>query len=122
MDICKQGNNVAHSEGKHNLAEAKSPRTKKSIESNREASKKRCSSLSVFSVYTAPRKKRLRNSELSDFIQEVNITNYLKLLAIAQIRKEEGETDIHVYVLSRQYNYVKELLRIFRIWFKHLKI
>ena len=42
--LCKQDNNVAHSQGQPNLAEAKSPRTKKSIESNRAAVKKRPSS------------------------------------------------------------------------------
>ena len=61
--------------------------------------------------YTAPKKKRLTNSELSDFIKEHNIKNYLELLAIAQIRKEEGETDIHEYVLSHQEKYVKELIK-----------
>ena len=63
------------------------------------------------SINTAPKKKRLTNSELSDFIKEHNIKNYLELLAIAQIRKEEGETDIHEYVLSHQEKYVKELIK-----------
>ena len=39
--LCKQGNNVGHSQGHPNLAEAKSPRTKKSIESNQAATKKK---------------------------------------------------------------------------------
>ena len=39
--LCKQDNNVAHSQWHPNLAEAKSPRTKKSIESNQAASKKK---------------------------------------------------------------------------------
>ena len=108
--LCKQDNNVAHSQWHPNLAEAKSPRTKKSIESNWAASKKRRSS-SACSVKTAPKKKRLTNSELSDFIKEHNFKNYLELLAIAQIRKEEGETDIHEYVLSHQEKYVKELIK-----------
>ena len=108
--FCKQDNNVAHSQGHPNLAEAKSPRTKKPIECNRAASKKRRFS-SACSVNTAPKKKRLANSELSDFIKEHNIKNYLELLAIAQIRKEEGETDIHEYVLSHQEKYAKELIK-----------
>ena len=76
----------------------------------RELVKKRRSS-SACSVKIAPKKKRLTNSELSDFIKEHNIKNYLELLAIAQIRKEEGETDIHEYVLSHQEKYVKELIK-----------
>ena len=108
--LCRQDNNVAHSQGHPNLAKAKSPRTKKSIESNRAASEKRRSP-SACSVKTAPKKNRLTNSELSDFIKEHNIKNYLELLAIAQIRKEEGETDIHEDVLSHQEKYVKELIK-----------
>ena len=53
----------------------------------------------------------MTNSELSDFIKERNIKNYLELLAIAQVRKEEAETDIHEYVFSHQEKYVKELIK-----------
>ena len=83
------------------------------IESNRAASKKR-RSLSACSVNTVPNKKRLTNSELSDFTKEHNINDYLELLAIAQIRKEEGKADIHKYFLSHQEKYVKGLIK--RTW------
>ena len=56
----------------------------------------------------------MTNSELSDFIKEHNINDYLELLAIAQIRKEEGKADIHKHFLSHQEKYVKELIK--RTW------
>ena len=41
---------------------------------------------------------------------------------MVQIKKEEGETDIHKYVLSHKEKYVKELIKNAGKWFKHLKI
>ena len=97
--LCKLDNNVAYSEGHFNLAEVISPSTKRSIASNWAASKTRRSS-STCSVNTAPKKKSLENSEINDFVKEHTINDYHELLTIAQIRKEEGETDIHeIFIL-----------------------
>ena len=63
---------------------------KKILEAIKQLEKNRPSS-SAFSVNAALKKKRFTDSEQSDFIKEHNINNYLELLAIAEIRKEEGK-------------------------------
>ena len=80
--VCKEDTEVFHSENHPNLAEAKSPMTKRSIASNRKRS-------SSTEPSTSREKKcsRLTNSDVANLIRDHNIHSYTELFAVADNRQ-----------------------------------
>ncbi len=112
--VCKDDKEVVHSKDHPNLAEARSPRTKRSIAANRAAGKKRKSETSTQGCKIAPKKKRLSNSDVAAFIRKQNIKTYTGLFATAEKRREEGENDIADFIFSRSEKYLRELIS--KVW------
>ena len=84
--VVKEDPSVVHSEGHPNLAEAKSPPTKKSIAANRRSSKKQGDS-SKGAGATSAKRRRLSGSDVASFIRENNIHSYTELMAAAETRR-----------------------------------
>ena len=91
--VVKEDPSVVHSEGHPNLAEAKSPPTKKSIAANRRCSKKQGDS-SKGAGATSAKHWRLSGSDVASFIRENNIHSYNELMAAV------GLKDISEYIYS----------------------
>ena len=97
--VVKEDPSVVHSEGHPNLAEAKSPPTKKSIAANRRCSKKQGDS-SKGAGATSAKHWRLSGSDVASFIRENNIPSYNELMAAVETRRLEGLKDISEYIYS----------------------
>lgn len=118
--LCKSDENVAHSQGHPNLKEIASPKTKKSIASNRAASRKRKSnpvsvSSGAPSVHKPKSKRRLSNTDIAEFIVQNEIRTYTQLFATAEKRKREGEKDLAEYLFQHSEKNLREL--IVKAWF-----
>ena len=94
--VCKEDNEVVHSEGHpKDLLSKSSPRTKKSIAAFRASCRKRRSTTNPDegSSTTPPNNKpksyrrRMSNMEVSDFVRRENIKTYTELLAAAEARR-----------------------------------
>ena len=95
--VVKEDPSVVHNEGHPNLAEAKSPPTKKSIAANWSCSKKQGDSSKGAGAPSAKR-RRFSRSDVASFIRENNIHSYTELMAAAKTRRLEGLKDISEYI------------------------
>ena len=107
--LSKEDEHVCHSDGHPNLEEAKSPATKYCIAANRRRQSGKVSKsmggLGESSSTTTPqppRKVRLTDREVGNFIVKHEIRTYKELLAIADEREEAGEHDLAEFVWKRR--------------------
>lgn len=120
--VSKSDVHVYHSKHHPDLENVSSPRTKLSTQAYRR-SRKRASieraqetanSSSSNSASSTNNKlckpKRLSNLNVSEFVLKNNITTEIKLLASAQSRKSEGQTDLANFVLSKNPKALSELI------------
>eukprot|EP00794_Sanderia_malayensis_P001344 gene1344-1484_t len=61
------------------------------------------------------KKRQLSNSDVAQFIREINVKTYAELLAIAESRKDEGLDDIADFAFSRSEKHLRELVT--KTWF-----
>ena len=112
--VCKADRDVAHSDNHPDLSQVGSPRTKASTSALREAARKRKSATNVNTKSTVcernKRKRRLSNLEVADFIVAKNITTVEQIFAKADARKQEGESDLANFLLSRTQKSTEELI------------
>ena len=97
--VVKEDPSVVYSEGHANLAEAKSPPTKKSIAANWRRRKNQGDS-SKGAGTTSAKRRRLSRSNAASFIRENNIHPYTELMTAAETRRLEGLKDISEYIYS----------------------
>ena len=57
------------------------------------------------------RKKRLTSLQVSEIIQEKSIKTRTELLALAQLQKNEGKTDLAEFIMNRQPKVIAQLLK-----------
>lgn len=105
--ITKEDTEVFHSENHPNLEDAQSPRTKHCIAANRRKHSATKSSKSLdygesSAAAPAPKRIKLTDREVGNFIVKHNIHTYKELLAIADEREEAGETDLSDFVWKRR--------------------
>ena len=88
--VHKEDDQVAHSSYHPNLSDAASPATKCSIAANR----KFTSSAGGEGSSSCKKKSQITNSDVATFVTSNNIHTYTELFAIADRRRQEGQTDI----------------------------
>ena len=104
--ITKEDTEVFHSENHPNLDDAQSPRTKHCIAANRRRhSAKNSKSLeygeSSSAQAPAPKRVKLSDREVGNFIVKHDIHSYTELLAISHEREEAGEPDLSDFIWKR---------------------
>ena len=112
--IYKGDNFVHHSKHHLNLDHVVSPRTKKSTQAYRQARKSNAQE----NPTDAPQKKRqkatsrklLTQFKVSEFLAKNNIHLDTESLYEANKRKEEGQTDLAAFVLSRSSKFLSDLI------------
>ena len=112
--VCKTDRDIVHSDNHPDLSLVGSPRTKASTAALREAGRKRKSAATNVnngeSTANKRGKARLSNLEVADFIVTKNITTVERLYAIADARKQEGESDLASFLFSRTQKSIEELI------------
>lgn len=101
--VCKEDNDIFHSNGHPNLSEAKSPKTKGSIARNKRKSLDKTNKQNN-------KKSKLSNTDVALFIRNHNIHTYEELLALAESRRVEGLNDICEFVFNRAEKVLRELI------------
>ena len=112
--ICKDDDSVHHSKHHPNLDDVASPWTKKSTQAYRQARK----SYAQENPTHAPQKKKQKTTcrklltqfEVSEFLLKNNIRRDTELFYEANKRKEEGQTDLAAFVLSRSSKSLNDLI------------
>lgn len=108
--VCKQDKDVAHHHQHPNLTDVALPKTYRAIAANRAGGKKRKSAKLGKECELVPKKKRLTNSEVANFIRQEQIKSYTEMLAIAELRRDDGQEDLAEYIFLRSEKHLKELL------------
>ena len=108
--VCKEDEEVFHSENHpENLLSASSPATKKGTLVSKQNARKR-KSLKLENEASLS-KKRMNNLEASDIIKKEKIKSYTELLALAEKRREAGQTDFANFVFNRNEKALRELVK-----------
>ena len=115
--VCKEDTDVQHSIGHPDLSEVGSPRTKASTAAYRRKRKEsnNVETKSSLGTPTVPKRHKLTNLEVSDFIVANGIRNKTELFAIAEKRKKEGECDLAMFLFSRNEKNLSEIIS--KSWF-----
>ena len=112
--ICKDDDSVHHSKHHPNLDDVASPRTKKSTQAYRQARKSYAQENPTHAAQKKKQKatcrKRLTQFEVSEFLLKNNIRRDTELFYEANKRKEEGQTDLAAFVLSRSSKSLNDLI------------
>ena len=109
------------SPGHPNPLDAKSPKTKICSQALRRSTALKRKSLQDESVPTpstsgvrssqgSKKMKRLLNFEVSEYLLKNNIKNDTELLALANVQKEEGKTDLAEFILKETPKALNELI------------
>ena len=112
--ICKDDDSVHHSKHHPKLDDAASPRTKKSTQAYRQARKSYAQENPTDAPQTKKQKttcrKRLTQFEASGFLLKSNIRRDTEHFYKANKRKQEGQTDLPAFVLSRSIKSLNDLI------------
>ena len=114
--ISKEDPEIYHSTNHPNLDDVSSPRTKKSTQAYRQSRKSKAAENldSEIPKKKAPKSKkenrRLSNFDVSEFLVKHDIHRDTELFAEANSRKEEGQTDLAAFVLSRSSKALNDLI------------
>ena len=111
--VCKSDTSVYHSDNHPTgLLSANSPVTKKGVQVFKANAQKRRSLnyINDSSLTKAKRPKRLSNLDVSEQIKRENVKTYTQLLALAETRREAGQTDLANFVFSRSGKSLEELV------------
>ena len=101
---------MVHHHQHPNLADVALPMTYRAIAANRVAGKKRQQAKQGKEYKVAPKRKRLTNSEVANFIRQGEIKTYTEILAIAESRRNEGQDDLAEFIFLRSEKHLRELL------------
>jgi len=118
--VCKEDREVFHSAGHPNLTLVGSPRTKACINAYR-TKRKSTNNTSAPTLNSeagpssstsaaTPKRSKLTNLEVSDFIINNRIRSKTELYAMAQTRKQQGECDLAIFLFSRPEKTICELI------------
>ena len=114
--VTKQDTEVCHSIGHPDLKDISSSKTSKSTAAYRQSRKRAQTAeqegtASQRQKSTANKKvRRLSNLDVSDFLIKHSIKNTTQLLSMAKTRKDDGQTDLASFVLSRSSKNISELI------------
>jgi len=121
--VTKQDKNVYHSKNHPNLKNVKSPASKKGTIANRRASLQRvaektnassCTTTTSLNTTTPlpPKAKRQRLSryDVSEFLLTNGIHGETELMAVANQRKQEGQTDLAEFILNNNSKTINEII------------
>lgn len=103
--LTKEDEDVYHSEDHPNLKDARSPKTKQAMAAYKvrhSASKSKSLDYGESSGVPPPKRVKLTEREVGNFIVEHNIRTYTELLAVADEREEAGENDLSDFVWKRR--------------------
>ena len=110
---CKDDDSVHHSKNHPNLDDVASPQTKKSTQAYQPARKLYAQENPTDNPQKEKQKttcrKRLTQFEVSEFLLKSNVRRDTKLFYKANKRKEEGQTDLAAFVLSRSSKSLNDL-------------
>lgn len=116
--ICKEDEDVYHSDSHPNLKEAKSPKTNKCVKSYRSSRKaKRSATHATDSGEPGPSKPgpskrskdKISNLEFAKFVVDNDIKEIDQLFAVADEQMKEGKEDLACFVLARSRKSLAEL-------------
>ena len=116
MEKCFTGS-LSEGPNHPNLTDAKSPSTSHCIAANRKRTMgKAARSLeygesSSSSGPTPPRRQKLTNREVGNFVVKHDIRTYTELLAISDEREEAGELDLSEFIYKSREEWLKALIK-----------
>ena len=116
--VCKEDSNVFHSTGHPDLSDMSSPQTKKSTEAyrlsrkraNNNSAKQNTQPSSTASCSKPKSARRLSNLEVSEFVLKNSVKRDTEIFALAKVRKDEGQTDLANFLLSKSSKALNELI------------
>ncbi len=98
--VVKEDKEALHSPNHTNLADCRSPRTKRGTQTIRKSKSKKRANASEGRA-AVPKKRRLSNLAVSEIILKNDILNETQLLAHANEQKENGKIDLAEWVLAK---------------------